>query len=255
MPPFVPSLLRFPVSCCAALLRLLRLPPLEAAPPALRLCLRACRRFRAACFCRAAPPPASPPAFAAFAAVLPAAVLFPCLPSCRAACRLLRLLPRPCCRLCSALLPAFVFAVPACSPAACLLLCCLPFCFCRAACLCPLCVSAILQRRAACLLCRFFCLLPRFCAAFGIFVPSRRFARFVGLFLRLCLPCLRRRFSACLRASFRGAPPASLLRCVSVPAAAFVSLRLIPAAAAFACAASPPAAAPACCSAPRLRLH
>lgn len=194
---------------------------------------------------------------------MPAAVLFPCRrPACRvppsaspAASVLPPLLRSSACirfcRACSLPLPS----LPACSPAACLLLCCLPFCSCRAACLCPLYVSAILQRRAACLLCRFFCLLPRFCAAFGIFVPSRRFAAFVGLFLRLCLPCLRRRFSACLRASFRGLPPASLLRCVSVPAAAFVSLRLIPAAAAFACAASPPAAAPACCSAPRLRLH
>lgn len=254
MPPFVPSLLRSPFpaaplcfACFAASIR-----GRAACSASL---LRACRRFRAACFClplrrlrlrlRLLPllPSCLPPCF---------------FPACRPAvprAAFVRLLPPPCCRLCSALLPAFVFAVPACSPAACLLLCCLPFCSCRAACLCPLCVSAILQRRAACLLCRFFCPLPRFCAAFGIFVPSRRFACFVGLFLRLCLPCLRRRFSACLRASFRGAPPASLLRCVSVPAAAFVSLRLIPAAAAFACAASPPAAAPACCSAPRLRLH
>lgn len=170
--------------------------------------LRACRRFRAACFCRAAPPPASPPAFAAFAAVLPAAVLFPCRrPACRvlpsaspAASVLPPLLRSPAClrfcRACSLPLPSLL----ACSPAACLLLCCLPFCSCRAACLCPLCVSAILQRRAACLLCRFFCLLPRFCAAFGIFVPSRRFACFIGLFSAplpavpapplLCLPCL-----------------------------------------------------------------
>lgn len=258
----MPSLLRFSVSCSAALLRLLCVPPLEAAPPAPRLC----------CVPAAV---SVPRAFACRSAACVSACV--CCLCCRPACRRAFSLPPSCvpraafcvsCRVrAAASAPLFCLhsflpcLLSASAFSACLLSCCLPAALLPAVLLLPcrvplpLYVSAILQRRAACLLCRFFCLLPRFCAAFGIFVPSRRFAAFVGLFLRLCLPCLRRRFSACLRASFRGLPPASLLRCVSVPAAAFVSLRLIPAAAAFACAASPPAAAPACCSAPRLRLH
>ena len=123
----MPSLLRFSVSCCAALLRLLCVPPLEAAPPAPRLCCvpaavsvpRAfavpLRRLRLRLRLLPLLPSCLPPCF------FPAAVL-------RAACCFLRLLPRPCCRLCSALLPAFVFAVllSASAFSACLLSCCLP---------------------------------------------------------------------------------------------------------------------------------
>lgn len=97
---------------------------------------------------------------------------------------------------------------------------------------------------SAALLCCVWCLCT--------FVPLRVLCR--PFCASACRACAAASLPA-VPASFRGLPPASLLRCVSVPAAAFVSLRLIPAAAAFACAASLPAAAPACCSAPRLRLH
>lgn len=147
--------------------------------------LRACRRFRAACFCRAAPPPASPPAFAAFAAVLPAAVLFPCLPSCRAACRLLRLLPRPCCRLCSALLPAFVFAVPA-------------------LCLCLLCLPALLLPACCFAACRFVPAVPRafVLCAFPLFSKGAPRACFAASFA-FCRAFVLRLVSLYLRAASR----------------------------------------------------
>ena len=146
--------------------------------------LRACRRFRAACFClplrrlrfrlRLLPllPSCLPPC------VSPAAVL-------RAACRLLRLLPRPCCRLCSALLPAFVFAVPA-------------------LCLCLLCLPALLLPACCFAACRFAPAVPRafVLCAFPLFSKGAPRACFAASFA-FCRAFVLRLVSLYLRAASR----------------------------------------------------
>ena len=146
--------------------------------------LRACRRFRAACFCRAAPPPASPPAFAAFAAVLPAAVLFPCR--------------RPACRVLPSASPAASVLPPLLRSPAC-------FRFCRAAlCLCLLCLPALLLPACCFAACRFVPAVPRafVLCAFPLFSKGAPRACFAASFA-FCRAFVLRLVSLYLRAASR----------------------------------------------------